>query len=87
MPRIRKQTITEYAPSPLSLTNLTTLSGLVAAFFLFMPTGCSTVDGMGRDISASSRMVREWWNRDNNRDNLSRSEPFYMDASIEEDAR
>lgn len=81
MARVKRQTVTEYAPSPLSLPNLATLSGLVAAFFLFMPTGCSTVDGMGRDISASSRMVREWWNKDK------KAEPLFMDAAIVEDER
>lgn len=82
MPRVKRTTVTEYQASPLTLGNLSILSGLVAAFYLFVPTGCSTVEGMGRDLQSSSRMVRDWWNRDK-----SKPEPMYMDAAIVEDER
>ncbi len=41
--------------------------------------GCGTVEGLGRDIATSSRMVREWWGSDR--------EPLMLEASIEEAAR
>ena len=38
--------------------------------------GCGTIEGVGRDIQASSRMVREWWGRE-------QREPLQLEASIE----
>lgn len=38
--------------------------------------GCGTIEGVGRDIQASSRMVREWWARE-------QREPLQLEASIE----
>lgn len=42
--------------------------------------GCGTVEGLGRDIAASSRMVQEWWGKGD-------QEPLMLEASIEEAAR
>lgn len=75
MSRIKRITVTDYANS-MPASHLLIVAGLVSAAFLFMPGGCSTVEGMGKDIQASSRIVREWWNKDK------KQPAFYMDASI-----
>ena len=77
MSRIKRITVTDYANSP-NPGHLAIFAGLILAGFLFLPGGCSTVEGMGKDIQASSRIVREWWNRDKDK-----PAAFYMDASID----
>ena len=73
MPKLKRRIIEDYHERPGSLA---IVCGLVLAGFLFLPGGCSTVEGMGKDIQASSRIVREWWNKDK------KQPAFYMDASI-----
>lgn len=49
--------------------------------------GCGTVEGLGRDLGTSSRMVREWWNggqRPAASGKRSEPEPLEMDARIVE---
>lgn len=39
--------------------------------------GCGTVEGLGRDLATSSRMVRDWWGKGD-------AEPLLLEASIGE---